>query len=129
MKRVVSLALAVVLLAALFTGCAGKTGKVTVQVERDGQVTLTKEYEFALPADDSQSVSVESIVEEHAEELGATLVDSDYGKYVTGMDGYVADDAKQEYWSFLVNGEMSQTGLRDTKAADGDVYTFQLATY
>lgn len=129
MKRVIAFSLVLVMLAAALVGCAEKKATVTVNVEQDGAVVLTKQYEVTLPANDAEALSVESVIVENAEELGAILEDSDYGKYVIGMNGYIADDAKQEYWAILVNGEMAMTGLRDTRVADGDVYTFQLATY
>ena len=95
---------------------------VTIQVEQDGKVTLEKQVA-------SDLATLEELMVERAEELGATLTDSEYGKFVSGMNGYVADSAKNEYFEFLVDGEPAQVGIGSTELADGAVYLFRLATY
>lgn len=121
MKKGFSLTLLCLLLAAALAGCAGQQ-TVTVSVEKDGEILLETEIK-------TQFETVEEMIEASAADLRATLVDSDYGKYVEGMAGYVADAASNEYWAFYVNGEMSQTGLRDTLIEDGAAYSFLLETY
>lgn len=52
--------------------------------------------------------------------------DSDYGRYITGVDGMKADDSKQLWWSVEVNGESSQTGVDGIEIKDGDKYTLRM---
>ncbi len=68
-----------------------------------------------------------------AEYLGQVLVDaglisgdsSEFGLYVTTVDGETADyDADQSWWALSVNGEFAQTGVDATPVRDGDAYTW-----
>ncbi len=66
--------------------------------------------------------------------LGAALLkegiiegsDSEYGLYVTTVDGRKADDSKQEWWCLTKGGEMWMNGVDTTEIADGDAYEFTL---
>lgn len=46
--------------------------------------------------------------------------ESDYGLWVTTMNGIKADDSKQEWWCFTKGGAMVETGVDTTPVADGD---------
>ena len=51
--------------------------------------------------------------------------DSQFGLYVTTVDGETADyNADQSWWALSVNGEFAQTGADSTPVNDGDVYTW-----
>lgn len=53
--------------------------------------------------------------------------DSDYGLYVTEVNGMTADwDADQTYWAFLIDGEYAVTGVDSTEITDGATYSFVL---
>lgn len=52
--------------------------------------------------------------------------DSDYGRFITGVDGMKADDSKQLWWSVEVNGESAQTGVDGIEIKDGDKYTLRM---
>ena len=52
--------------------------------------------------------------------------ESEYGLYVTTVDGETADDSKQEWWGYSVNGEFAELGVDSQPVADGDVYDFVL---
>ncbi len=52
--------------------------------------------------------------------------ESEYGLFVKTVDGETADDANQEWWCVTKGGEMLNTGVDDTKIADGDAYEFTL---
>ncbi len=52
--------------------------------------------------------------------------ESQYGLFVTTVDGEKADDSKQEWWCFTKGGEMLNTGVDDTPIADGDSYEITL---
>lgn len=52
--------------------------------------------------------------------------ESDYGLYVTTVNGITADEAKQEWWCFTQNGESLMTGVNVTPIKDGDHYEITL---
>lgn len=54
--------------------------------------------------------------------------ESEYGLFVKTVDGYTADDAKQEWWCFTKGGEMLMTGVDTTPIADGDRFEITLKT-
>ena len=48
--------------------------------------------------------------------------ESEYGLFVTAVDGEGTDSANQEWWCFTKGGEMLMTGVDDTPIADGEHY-------
>lgn len=52
--------------------------------------------------------------------------ESDYGLFVTTVDGETADAAAQEWWCFTKGGEMLNTGVDDTMIQDGEHYEITL---
>ena len=52
--------------------------------------------------------------------------ESDYGLYVTTVNGITADEAKQEWWCFTRNGESIMTGVDVTPISDGEHYEITL---
>lgn len=52
--------------------------------------------------------------------------ESEYGLFVTTVDGVTADDSKQQWWCFTKGGEMLNTGVDSTPIADGDTYEITL---
>lgn len=57
------------------------------------------------------------------DELGIVEGDeSEYGLYVTAVDGESADAAAQEWWCFTKGGEMLMTGVDNTMIQDGEHY-------
>lgn len=52
--------------------------------------------------------------------------ESDFGLFVTTVDGVTADDSKQQWWCFTKSGETINTSVDDTKIADGDHYEITL---
>lgn len=94
----------------------GKT--ITVQVihgdgtEKDFQISTEAEFlRGALEQEDLISGS-----------------ESEYGLFVTTVDGETADDAQQQWWSFTKGGEMLTTGVDSTPIADGEQYEITLVT-
>ena len=68
-----------------------------------------------------------------AETVGAALLaegliagdESDYGLYVTSVNGITADWATENaYWAFYINGEYAMTGVDATELTDGATYSF-----
>jgi len=52
--------------------------------------------------------------------------ESQYGMWVTTVDGETANEALQQWWSFNVNGGFAQYGVDDQPVADGDVFDFSI---
>src|SRR5699024_7625252 len=48
--------------------------------------------------------------------------ESEYGLFVTTVNGITADDANQEWWCFTQGGESLHTGVDSTPIADGDAF-------
>lgn len=94
----------------------GKSIEVAV-VHGDGS-----EKDFSIQTDAENlrgALEQESLVE------GA---ESEWGLYVTTVDGETADDSLQQWWAFSKDGEMLPTGVDDTMIADGDHYEITLTT-
>ena len=54
--------------------------------------------------------------------------ESQYGLFVTTVDGEAADDSQQQWWCFTKGGETMTTGVDDTMIADGESYEIVLTT-
>lgn len=54
--------------------------------------------------------------------------ESQYGLFVTAVNGIAADSAKQQWWCFTRGGEQLMTGVDDTPVADGETYEATLKT-
>lgn len=54
--------------------------------------------------------------------------ESDYGMFVTTVDGVTADESKQEWWCFTKGGTTLNTSVDTTPIADGDKYEITLTT-
>ncbi|MBR3771455.1 MAG: DUF4430 domain-containing protein, partial [Clostridium sp.] len=54
--------------------------------------------------------------------------DSEYGKFITAVEGMKADDSKEQWWCVLVNGESAQTGIDGIQLEDGASYTLEMKT-
>jgi len=127
-SRLFAVVLAVAMLL-VFTGCqkapaaAASAKTVTVEVVAESQnidLSFTYTTEGEMLAD---------VLEEHAEELGMTIEDGDYGAYIVAAGGYTADGSANEFWAIKVNGEEGMNGASTQPLTDGDVYTIELATW
>lgn len=61
---------------------------------------------------------------EEAEMIEGT--ESEYGLFVTTVNGVTADESKQQWWCLTKDGEMLQTGVDSTPIADGDHFELTL---
>ena len=52
--------------------------------------------------------------------------ESEYGLFVTTVNGVTVDDSKQQWWCFTHDGEMLMTGVDTTPIADGDHFEITL---
>ena len=56
--------------------------------------------------------------------------ESQYGLYVTTVDGVTADESLRQWWCFNDGeGNMLDTGVDSTPIADGDAFQIVLSTY
>ena len=55
--------------------------------------------------------------------------DSQYGKWITTVDGETADEASGQYWMFTKSGEWVTTSCDTTPIADGEAYEFFIYEY
>lgn len=158
MKKLLSLSLVLIIIASMLVGCekaevekgtGTDTSKpssqaVTDEIPDTSEASqpaeeVAKKYEVKVKIEINEEIvektyktdaeSVEALLLENQEELKATFKDSEYGKMITGMNGYTADEAKKEYFELLVDGVSSLTGAKDTKLEDGKVYTIKLSKF
>ena len=54
--------------------------------------------------------------------------ESEFGLFITAVDGVAADDSKQEWWCLTKDGEMWNYGIDSTKIENGDVFELTLTT-
>ena len=52
--------------------------------------------------------------------------DSDFGLYITAIDGETADESEQQWWGYTKSGEYVETGADQTVIEDGDSFEFTL---
>lgn len=55
--------------------------------------------------------------------------ESEYGLFITEVDGVACDSSKNEWWCITKGGEMVATGVDTTPIADGDKFELTLSTY
>ena len=52
--------------------------------------------------------------------------ESEYGLWITAIDGETADDSLQQWWGYTKSGEYVETGADQTIIEDGDSFEFTL---
>ena len=123
-KTIIAVAvLAVLILASVLiwqgTRPETQTGDKTITVS---VVTDTETTDFTIVTDAEylrQALEQENLVK------GS---ESEYGLFVTTVNGVTADDSQQQWWRFTRNGEMVETGIDTTPIADGETYEITLIT-
>ena len=80
----------------------------------------SKDFSFTTDAENLRTALEEQELIEGTE--------SEYGLYVTKVDGEEADESLQQWWCFSKDGEDLMTGVDDTMIADGDHYDITLKT-
>lgn len=143
MRRILSLVVATVLLAAMVLGATScdtanevasdDVGVGTVEIPPEntvgeGQTTFT----FMVTHLDGTVKGY--TVKTDAKTVGEALVgvglisgeDGAYGLYVKTVDGETLDyDTHKKYWAFYVNGTMAMNGVDKTDVVAGTVYAFR----
>jgi hypothetical protein len=125
-RKILWIALSVVLLAAIMAGAyallvpKGQVGAKQLQVQIVGVDGASKDFSIR-----TDSAYLRGALEEENLIAGD---ESEFGLFVRTVDGYTADDGKQEWWSFTKDGEMLMTGVDATPIEDGERYEITLTT-
>ena len=117
-KTILSL-VALVAVVAVFVGVYLATRPETVAGEKHITVELVGK-------DSSRTVELDTDEEYLGPALQSEgLIDgtqSEFGLYITTVDGYTADESAQEWWCLTKGGEMWNYGADATELSDGDTY-------
>ncbi len=99
----------------------------------------TKAYEVEVTYDDqskkySGKTDAAYLIElmdelKQSEDFTYESMSSDFGAYITSVNGVSADDASKTYWAIYVNGEYGQYGADQQPVNDGDAFRFSLESY
>ena len=95
-----------------------------------GSKTVTVQIKY-------DNVDKEVVLHTDAEFLSGALLekkliegtDTEYGLFITTVDGRAADDAAHEFWGIYKNGEMTPTGADSIAISDGEHYELILGTW
>lgn len=127
MNKMMRLILCTVLIAAMAlmaAGCGSKTAETQAQgVSFTFVVTDLEGNESTYDLSTQKATVGEALLEE------GLIVgeDSEYGLYVTTVNGITADwDKDQTYWAFYIDGEYAMTGVDATEVTEGATYSFVL---
>ena len=114
MKKLIAMLLVLVLAFSLIA-CSAKTSFTVVTTDLDGKETTHEIKTDAATV--GEALLAEGLIDGE---------DSDYGLYITTVNGITLDWEKDgKYWAFYINGEYAQTGVDTTNVEDGAVYTFK----
>ena len=83
--------------------------------EASNTATITTDEEY-----------LRGVLEQEDSGISISGSESEYGLFVTTVDGVTADDSKQQWWCFTKGGEMLNTGVDSTPIADGDTFEITL---
>lgn len=127
-KKLIAIIIGIVVLIGVCTGLWFVYSKTREKPAEGGKsITLQVESE-------RDNYSFEQTYSTDAEYLGNFLADegiigfdeSEYGRFITSVQGYEAKDDDQSWWSVSVNGESAMTGIDEIVIADGDTYLLEL---
>lgn len=123
-RKPLVIAAIVLVVLCMLTGCANAAPKSDAAGAKAYTLTV-------VDAEGKETVHELSTDEEM---LGAALLsagliegsESEYGLFVTKVDGIEADSANEEWWCLTKGGETVMTGVDSTPVADGDKFEFTL---
>ncbi len=121
----------VALLAGLFLVVVAVFGAIFFALRPDG---TEGKKSFTLEVILADGSSTEHKVSTDAEFLGEALLDkgmidgstSEYGLFVTTVNGVTANSDNQEWWCLTINNEEWMYGVDQTPITDGEHYEFTL---
>ena len=127
MNKMMRLILCTVLIAAMAlmaVGCGSKSAETTASgVSFTFVVTDLEGNESTFDITTSKATVGEALLDEGL----IAGENSEYGLYVTSVNGMTADwDNDQTYWAFYIDGEYAVTGVDATEVAEGATYSFVL---
>jgi len=105
----------------LINGPKTQIGAKTITVEVIGNDGVSKEYTI-----NTDEEFLRGALEQDNLVSGD---ESEFGLFVTSVDGETADIANREWWCFTKDGEMLMTGIDETPIEDGDHFEITLSTY
>ena len=124
-KRIAVLGLTAVALLAVMAACWFAFGQPQSSA---GQKELTVVVDAAdgSPEEFSFSTAQEFLRGALEEQELIAGEDSQYGLFVTEVNGVIADDSQQQWWCFTKDGATLNTGVDSTPVADGDHFEITL---
>lgn len=141
MKKILSLILCMVLIAAMALFAAGCSDKTT-QVEEiasaafeSGSTLGEGATAFTFTVTDADGNESTYEIKTDKATVGEALLDvgiisgedGDYGLYVKSVNGITADfDVDGTYWAFYVNDEYAMSGVDTTDVEAGSTYSFKV---
>ncbi|WP_425956895.1 DUF4430 domain-containing protein [Xylanimonas sp. McL0601] len=132
LTRALALPTAAVLAAGLFAGCSGNDAAAD---EPATSPSATATAAALTVATDGTEASYQGVAGKTALELllqldpTATADGEGANAFVTSIGGRKADQSKNEFWAFYVNGKQAQVGAGSYTMTDGDEITWKLETF
>ena len=127
MKMLLALVLIVAVLSTALVGCAKKdetpAGSKTVTVQVVHADGTTKDFTLHTDAETLGQALVED------KELGVEGEDSDYGLFITTVDGETASNDDQTFWLISQDGTALEIGADSQPVADGEHYELTLTQW
>ena len=136
MKKLISLLLALVMVFGLVacgaTEAPETTGAATAETAAPTEAEVAG-VAFKVVVTDLDGTEATFEYTSEAETVGEALLaegliagdESEYGLYVTTVNGITADWATENaYWAFYIDGEYAQTGVDATELTEGTTYSF-----
>lgn len=104
---------------------------VTKPETSDGAKKISVQVVFSNESNKTYEINTDEIYLRDALEKENLIkgTESEYGLFITTVDGVAADDTKNEWWCITKSGEMVTTGIDTTPIADGDCFELTLSTY
>lgn len=122
---VIVLVVAVAALALLYINLRPKTNDAGGKKE----ITVTVVYEDKSTKDFTIKTNEDWLRGALEQEKLIKGSESEWGLYVTVVDGVAVDDSKNQWWCFYLGDEMLSTGVDTTPVNDGDHFKIELSTY
>ncbi|MDY4489862.1 MAG: DUF4430 domain-containing protein [Candidatus Faecousia sp.] len=124
MMRLILCTVLIAVMALMAAGCGSKSAETTAPgVSFTFVVTDLEGNESTFDITTSKATVGEALLDE------GLIVgeDSEFGLYVTSVNGMAADwDNDQTYWAFYIDGEYATTGVDATEVTEGATYSFVL---
>lgn len=131
----ISIISAVLLIASVSAGVylssAKSENKTPIEISKQQAPTLKVDIEFK---NEGKELSYQGQAGKTALELlsagtEVALNGSNENAYVVGIGEINADSSANEYWGFLVNGEMASVGAGSYITSDSDIISWKLSTF